>query len=298
MREAALKDLSLWEYMARVKKDRLINLYRPRKGDAGVERDGPLEEDADTNSPIESILDGDWTGIESMLNDRRCKRPKFKFDADHTDHKTHFQMVTLPVDRRVPVHADHTDHKMHFQMVTLPVDHRVPVQLGPGILRRDRKDVYLRYCRLMLILFKPWSSSHDLREEGQSWVDAFKRFSESAGPSILKVLDNMQILHECRDSRDDHYAARCAKMANASPYRFGVGSRVEDDFGGDGDTEDALLHHLQSLDHAWSKKVLYSNKNVASCIAQAEQLGMFNNRAKSVSMSQPIAAMQRCWYPI
>ncbi len=256
MRGAALKDLSLWEYTARVKKDRLINLYRPQKGDAGVERDGPLEEDADTNSPIESILDGDWTGVESMLNDRRRKRPKFKFDTDHTDHKTHFQMVTLPVDRRVLV------------------------PLGPGIPRRDRKDIYPRYCRLMLILFKPWSSSHDLREEGQSWVDAFKRFSESAGPSILKVLDNMQILHECQDSRDNHYAARRAKMANASPYGFGVGSRVEDDFGGDGDTEDALLHHLQSLDHAWSEKVLYSNKNVASCIAQAERLGMFNNRGK------------------
>ncbi|KAK0231892.1 hypothetical protein EDD85DRAFT_775477, partial [Armillaria nabsnona] len=88
-------------------------------------------------------------------------------------------------------------------MVTLPVDCQVLVPLGPGIPRRDRKDVYPRYCRLMLILFKPWSSSHNLREEGQSWVDAFKQFSESAGPSILKVLDNMQILHECRDSRDN-----------------------------------------------------------------------------------------------
>ncbi len=109
-----------------------------------------------------------------------------------------------------------------------------------------------------------------MREEGQSWEEAFKQFADAAAPSVLKVLDNMQILHECRDSRDDHYAARRARMANVSPYGFGLGSRVEDDFGGDGDTEEALLHHLQSLDHAWSEKVLYSNKNVASCIAQAE----------------------------
>ncbi len=249
-----MKELSLWEYTARVRKERLSNLYKRRKDDIAVERDEPLEDDINTNLPIESILEGDWTGAHSMLNDRRRKRPKFKFDSEHNDHLTHFQMVTLPVD------------------------HRVPVLLGPGVPRRDRKDVYPRYCRLMLILFRPWSSSHDLREEGQSWEEAFKQFADAAAPSVLKVLDNMQILHECRDSRDDHYAARQARMANVSPYGFGLGSRVEDDFGGDGDTEEALLHHLQSLDHAWSEKVLYSNKNVASCIAQAERLGMFDIR--------------------
>ncbi len=103
MRGAALKELSLWEYTARVRKERLSNLYKRRKDDIAVERDEPLEDDINTNLPIESILEGDWTGAHSMLNDRRRKRPKFKFDSEHNDHLTHFQMVTLPVDRRVPV---------------------------------------------------------------------------------------------------------------------------------------------------------------------------------------------------
>ncbi|PBK83778.1 hypothetical protein ARMGADRAFT_868334, partial [Armillaria gallica] len=74
---------------------------------------------------------------------------------------------------------------------------------GPGIPCPDRKDIYPRYCWLMLILFKPWALACDLREEDQTWEDAFKQFANMASPSILKILDNMQILHECKDSRDD-----------------------------------------------------------------------------------------------
>ncbi len=58
----------------------------------------------------------------------------------------------------------------------------------------------------MLLLFVPWNSAQDLRKVGQSWCDAFMEFRTSAPASILKVMDNMQILHECRDSRDDHFA--------------------------------------------------------------------------------------------
>ncbi|KAJ7809737.1 hypothetical protein B0H14DRAFT_2269493, partial [Mycena olivaceomarginata] len=74
---------------------------------------------------------------------------------------------------------------------------------GPGIPRRDRTEVHARYCRLMLIFFKPWRHATDLRKQGQSWDDAFKLFAENCSESIRYKMDNMQILHECRDSRDD-----------------------------------------------------------------------------------------------
>ncbi|SJL16803.1 uncharacterized protein ARMOST_20332 [Armillaria ostoyae] len=131
----------------------------------------------------------------------------------------------------------------------------------------------------------PWASVCDLREEDQTWEDTFKQFTDMASLSILKILDNMQILHECKDSRDDHYVARRARMANASPYGYSLSSRVEDDFSGDGDTEEALLHHLQSLNHAWSEKALYSNRNISSCIEQAEKLGMFDIHGPKLSHS-------------
>ncbi|KAK0229869.1 hypothetical protein EDD85DRAFT_751548, partial [Armillaria nabsnona] len=74
---------------------------------------------------------------------------------------------------------------------------------GASIPRRDRPNIYTRYCCLMLLLFKPWSHANDLRADGQSWVDTFDVFQKSCSAQILKTMNNMQILHECRDSRDD-----------------------------------------------------------------------------------------------
>ncbi|KAJ7127740.1 hypothetical protein C8R44DRAFT_529301, partial [Mycena epipterygia] len=74
---------------------------------------------------------------------------------------------------------------------------------GPGIPRRDRPSVYPRYCRLMLIFFKPWRRASDLRSPGQSWEEAFTTFTRNCPESVTFKMNNMQILHECRDSRDD-----------------------------------------------------------------------------------------------
>ncbi|KAJ7257459.1 hypothetical protein C8J57DRAFT_959595, partial [Mycena rebaudengoi] len=74
---------------------------------------------------------------------------------------------------------------------------------GPGIPRRDKKETYARYCRLMLIFFKPWRHVQDLKSTSQSWEDAFNLFFANCAPNVRSKIDNMQILHECRDSRDD-----------------------------------------------------------------------------------------------
>ncbi|KAJ3719272.1 hypothetical protein C8R42DRAFT_541055, partial [Lentinula raphanica] len=74
---------------------------------------------------------------------------------------------------------------------------------GPGIPRRDRPEVYERYCRLMLILFKPWRAPSDLRLPGQAWSQEFDNFKTCCQPQITEYMCNMQLLHECKDSRDD-----------------------------------------------------------------------------------------------
>ncbi|KAJ4464235.1 hypothetical protein C8J55DRAFT_411951, partial [Lentinula edodes] len=74
---------------------------------------------------------------------------------------------------------------------------------GPGIPRRDRECDYPRYCRLMLMFFKPWRNASDLRGTCSSWPDAFSSFQETCSNAVKKMMDNMQIMHECQDSRDD-----------------------------------------------------------------------------------------------
>jgi hypothetical protein len=51
---------------------------------------------------------------------------------------------------RVNLLDGHDQKKPHILKVRAP-DGFVPVPIGPGIPRRDKKDLRARYCRLMLI---------------------------------------------------------------------------------------------------------------------------------------------------
>ncbi|KAJ7015752.1 hypothetical protein C8F04DRAFT_902710, partial [Mycena alexandri] len=73
---------------------------------------------------------------------------------------------------------------------------------GPALPRRDTPASIEKHARLMLILFKPWRHASDLRHSEQSWSSAYQQFLETCTPDINEYIDNMQFLHECRDSRD------------------------------------------------------------------------------------------------
>lgn len=88
----------------------------------------------------------------------------------------------------------------------------VPVPVGPAIPRRDHPAVNEAYCRLMLIFMKPWRTLADLKSPKETWARAFHNFSGQMPDRLRKIVDNMQIPHECKDSRDDHYANRRKMM--------------------------------------------------------------------------------------
>ncbi|KAJ7741069.1 hypothetical protein B0H16DRAFT_1324164, partial [Mycena metata] len=95
-------------------------------------------------------------------------------------------------------------HLSRFRV--LPV---VNVLLGDRMPRPDRtpgeKD---RWCRAMLILFKPWRLLEDLKHRGQSWTAAFNEmtFSDKAKETML----NMNVENECKDAKDKYEALRKA----------------------------------------------------------------------------------------
>ncbi|KAF8320646.1 hypothetical protein F5887DRAFT_1148779, partial [Amanita rubescens] len=70
--------------------------------------------------------------------------------------------------------------------------------------RLDRPDSSIDYCRLMLIFFKPWVSALDLKRDDQTWLLAYDEFinSNDIYYSHLSIMENIQFLHACRDSRD------------------------------------------------------------------------------------------------
>ncbi|KAF8228534.1 hypothetical protein L208DRAFT_1290935, partial [Tricholoma matsutake] len=73
---------------------------------------------------------------------------------------------------------------------------------------RDQSESYATYCRLMLLLFKPWWTVFDLCVHGQSWQDAFITFQHSSHCSlqISSIMNNMHLLHECKDSHNNHFS--------------------------------------------------------------------------------------------
>jgi hypothetical protein len=93
-------------------------------------------------------------------------------------------------------------------------------------------------------------------------------------------MDNMQILHECRDSRDDHFSQRRNRNRNrAHQLPQGISRTREnddDDFGNGDDTEDAILEHLISIADARSTNMSKGQQDVLTCLKYAEDGGLFS----------------------
>jgi hypothetical protein len=121
----------------------------------------------------------------------------------------------------------------------------------------------------MLILFKPWCAIQHLKNVHDSWIDAFEMFVDQCGVRLRKIMDNMQLLHECKDSRDDHFSKRQEGRNRSSRVPLEMSSRGggpaldedEEEF-----TEDLILEHLQSIDSCRLVQLDRSMENVISCL--------------------------------
>ncbi|KAI0029895.1 hypothetical protein K488DRAFT_55359, partial [Vararia minispora EC-137] len=103
-------------------------------------------------------------------------------------------------DRRYAFLSDHPQSISHSLRIR-DVAH-VPILAGPRIPRADRSaEEKTIYHRAMLLLFKPWRSSADVREEGSSWTAAFE--ASTFSPYIAKIIQNIHVEHECRDAKTE-----------------------------------------------------------------------------------------------
>lgn len=148
----------------------------------------------------------------------------------------------------------------------------VPVPIGPALPRRDQPDIYARYCRLMLLMFIPWRKSSDLRQNTESWIDVYERARQHMSEYHSRLIDNMQLLHECKDCRDDHFRNR--------QHRHRVLPVVEDRTHPQGDElnvmpEADILDHLQSLDRSSGVRKSLTDTNVLGCVLNANKCDLF-----------------------
>lgn len=127
----------------------------------------------------------------------------------------------------------------------------VPVLMGPQIPRRDREDTQERYSRAIATLFIPWRSVKDLCDVNQSWCEALSLRQGSISQESQQIIDNIQLLHECKKDRDVHLQQVIANV----PASDGIDPRLfprnmhidsdEDDV--DADQNETHLNFLDRL---------------------------------------------------
>lgn len=150
----------------------------------------------------------------------------------------------------------------------------VPVPIGPSIPRRDQPEIYERYCRLMLILFKPWRSPADLRAGDNCWSVSFEEFLGTMSVEHRNVIENMQVLHECRDSRDDHMQTR-SRQREKGRARVFDGDRTAGNEMEDFDMSE-VLEHLAEIQRMSSNKTEALNHETQQCLEELERAGWYD----------------------
>ncbi|KAJ7649266.1 hypothetical protein B0H17DRAFT_958557, partial [Mycena rosella] len=208
-RGSPLEQVCVWDFVARVDKTSKVKAKR-KHGSDDDDGDGEsdpqneldaLEEDNDGDGNLTSKVpetSNEEYAPDGGATDADALEDTFEeFDDDILDYAGRLRPK---VELKVP----HIEAATHFLRVCAPIARKVPVPIGPALPRRDMEDLKQKHARLMLIFFKPWRHARDLREEGESWDQAYLRFRSNCSSFALEAIDNIQILHECKDSRDAH----------------------------------------------------------------------------------------------
>jgi hypothetical protein len=100
----------------------------------------------------------------------------------------------------------------------------------PGCDRGDRE----YYCATMLTLFKPWRHGKNLKEDNQSWDEAFTNYKFT--PRQTELMKFFNIHYECNDARDDY--SKLLKQQNVTDGVFPHWFKGDDNDNFDGDNYD------------------------------------------------------------
>src|SRR5258705_10285797 len=109
----------------------------------------------------------------------------------------------------------------------------VPNFAGGSLPRCDRGDREY-YCTTMLTLFKPWRHGKNLKDDDQSWDEAFTNYNFT--PRQTELMKFFNIRYECNDARDNYF--KLLKQQNATDGVFPHWFRADDNDNFDGDSYD------------------------------------------------------------
>ena len=148
-----------------------------------------------------------------------------------------------PPSERVFFQSIHPQATSHLNIKrSKPIVH---VLVGPQIPQRDREDSKERYYRAIMTLFIPWRSVLDLCDINHTWEQAFTVRQENITFDSQKIIENIQLFHECKNNRDEHLkqVIEAAQIETIDPQYYP--NEIDDYDGTDGEE---ILNILQSID--------------------------------------------------
>lgn len=191
-----------------------------------------------------------------LLSPTTWKRARAGFDIEHPESATHVQKVIHPIRRHVPV------------------------PLGPSIPRRDRQKELEKHQRLMLIFFKPWKQPRELLGAHDSWQNAFNEFMSSCSNVHQNIMNNMQLMHECKDSHDEHFAQRLQDRKSFKRAQCTGSGNFVDNLTNE-NICDEILQHVQDVEDCSSKQTIKSQCSASECHNAAAKGGVFTRPLSS-----------------
>ena len=251
-----LGDVSLWDFVCQIDK------LRKRR-----------------SHPLDALHESD---LDS--NDEEAESDEFDHDNRdvikiNEDDKSFLSVLTRhrPVVDLLPGHSESNSHELK---VRHPTNRLVPVPIGPAFPRRDTEGHRAKYARLMLIIYKPWRTVSDLKEPDKTWQESFEIWKQSPEftPEIKCLLTNMQLLHECKDSRDNHFKDRNSTSNSIiSSMMVNESQNIEEDDLTATVDEEALHDLLQDMDGKISKSRHETDPDVVELLGCMQNSGLFNS---------------------
>ena len=150
------------------------------------------------SEPFESMALYQYTGMtEKITNTSEVRR------ADRRQSSTQDGAGARgrPSEERGQFLSGHPQRNMH--LVRKRVTWVVPVVLGSRIARGDRSpEERESWARQVLTLFVPWRTPNDLKQQRESWSEAYDRHAHRITSHHASIIHNMAVLSECKDARD------------------------------------------------------------------------------------------------
>ncbi|CAF3743213.1 unnamed protein product [Rotaria sp. Silwood1] len=163
-------------------------------------------------------------------------------------------------------------------------EYHVPILYGPQIPRRDRDDTRKRYSRALLTLFVPWRTVTDLCDVNQTWEEAFKLRQNRTSIHSWKIIENIQLLHECKKDRNKHLLQVIAEAQTNNDAIDSFLLPANQDIDGEHDADDTedLLELLGNIDEYTTTAINATKKStedkyVEETVEAVEKVGRFTH---------------------